>query len=152
LIDFKLLVIVSVAFISYLHFSGVQYLADIDASNSWDKATVQTYGHQVDDFGVLGDDGLLFKWETPGALGKACSTYSKCNFIRLASMVPCVRGYRIEVKIHDQFDKKLSQTTLEPIIVPVGSVHDLEIDYRSVPKEGYVLLTWAGCSAEYPRL
>jgi hypothetical protein len=121
-------------------------------NESWDLATSQTYGHRVDDFGVLGDDGLLVEWVDPATFKGSCSIYSRCHFVKLASMVSCEHGYLIDVQILDKNDVALSNARLSQTIVPVGSITVLEVDYRNVPKNGAILLVGAGCAASFPSI
>jgi hypothetical protein len=129
------------------------WLRDENAiSESWDIATSQTYGHRVDDFGVLGGDGLLVAWVDPRTFKGTCSIYSRCHFVRLASMVACPSGFLIDVQILDKDEGVLSKSKLEQTIVPVGSIQLLEVDYRTVPQGGAILLVGASCSERFPKL
>jgi hypothetical protein len=150
--DIKLLVIFSIGLLWYLNTSAIQYASDLEIGKVWETATSEAYGHSLDEFGMLGDDGLFIQWATPKQIGKSCSHYSKCNFVRLASMMPCSKGYTINIELLDAFDKTLWKETLPPVIVQVGSITALEVDYRKVPRKGAILLTGASCSKKFPSI
>ena len=133
-------------------FTANSLSAENAINESWDLATSATYGHKVDEFGVLGDDGLLVSWVDPRTFKGTCAIYRRCDFVKLASMVACPSGYLIDVQILDKDDGVLSKSTLEQTIVPVGSIHLLEVDYRKVPKGGAILLVGASCSERFPKL
>lgn len=133
-------------------FTANSLKAENAINESWDLATSQTYGHKLDDFGDLGDDGLMVAWVDPANFKGSCSIYSRCHFVKLASMVSCEHGYLIDIQILDRNDVALSNSRLRQTIVPVGSITILEVDYRNVPKNGAILLVGASCAASFPSI
>ncbi len=118
----------------------------------WNNFVSGIYGDQVENFAYLGDDGLLIEWVNPQTFRGTCSTYSTCDFVRLASVQRCDHGYEIKLGVFDSTDSEKFGEVLPPIIVPLGAKKLLEVDYRRVPPDGYVMLMDAKCGATFPTL